>query len=117
MKKKIVLTCSLLMGLGLTSIPPGRAGRPHPVKTYTIAERETMLEKKIENAYNEGEVTLLHQSNDLRGRLQIIRNKEQKMKDANGGKLSSGDKVALEKELNQLNAKVYLFVRRFTNWK
>src|SRR5258708_2917802 len=113
MKKNIVLTCSLLIGLAF--IPVGQVGKQVPSKNYIIADREAMLEKKIESAYTEGEVTLLHESNALRGWLQQVKNKEQKMKDANGGQLSSGNNTELEKELDQVSKKLHRFVRRYTN--
>ena len=108
MKKKIIFASALLLGTILITAPM-EAKRKHPNPSnepYTVTDREVSLDKKINDAYDANQLTL-QEADDLRGKMKKIKDKEQKMKDKNGGKLSYGDNNSLEKSLNDVSTKLH----------
>ena len=106
MKKKIVIASILLLGSSLALIPSGEAKRVRAHQEYTVSDRQVSLEKKIDTAYKDNQLTL-QEADDLRGKIKKVKDKEQKMKDNNGGKLSYSDKTTLEKSLNSVSEKLH----------
>lgn len=105
MNNKIVLVYSMLLGLGLILMPPMQARKHvHPEK-YTISDREVALERKINSAFAANQLTV-QEADDLRGKLKKIKDKEQKMKDENGGRLTYPNSTTLEKSLNSISEKL-----------
>jgi hypothetical protein len=104
MKKTFILAASLLLGAGLVMMPPVQA-RHHYSKKVTITDRQVELTQKIDKAYKDNELTL-KESDDLKGKLQKIKESEDEMKTKNGGKLSYADENTLEKSLNSVSEKL-----------
>lgn len=109
MKKETMAALALLVGMALTITMPADARKKHPAvggEPYSIADREVVLDKKINEAYSANQLTL-QEADDLRGKMKKIKDKEQKMKDQNGGKLSYSDNTSLEKSLNDVSNKLH----------
>ena len=74
-------------------------------KKYSITDRQVSLEKKIDKAYKDNQLTL-KEADGLKEKIQEVRDDEQKMKDKNGGKLSYKNQTSLEKDLNSVSEKL-----------
>jgi len=105
MKKRVVIISALLLGSSLGLMPSGEARRLSTRHEYTITDRQVVLEKKIDAAYSANQLTL-QEADDLRGKIKKVKEKEQKMKDTNGGKLSYANRTSLEKALNSVSEKL-----------
>jgi hypothetical protein len=107
MKKRTIIAWALLAGMMFTvSAPADARKKAHSNEPYSIADREAMLDRKIDTAYNDNQLTL-QEADDLRSKMKKTRDKEQKMKDKNGGKLSYSDNTSLEKSLNDVSNKLH----------
>jgi predicted ribosome quality control (RQC) complex YloA/Tae2 family protein len=95
-------TLSILAGLLLMQVI---AIEPMEAKNITITERQEILMKKIDQGEKSGELTL-KEAEALRNEGNKITEKQAKMKDKNGGKLSYADITKIEKELNKLSLKI-----------
>lgn len=95
-------TLSILAGLLLMQVI---VLEPMEAKNITITERQEILMKKINQGEKSGELTL-KEAEALRNESNKITEKQTKMKDKNGGKLSYADITKIEKELNKLSLKI-----------
>jgi hypothetical protein len=71
-------------------------------KHYTITQRQEMLNKEVSAGLKANELTL-KEANKLKDRLTDVRNRIEKMKAKNAGKLSYKDEGKVEKDLNAIS--------------
>lgn len=71
----------------------------------TITDRLEILSKKIDKGQKANELTL-KEADKLRTTISDIKEKIQKAKDKNGGKLSYEDENKIEKDLNKVSVKL-----------
>ncbi len=81
-------------------------GNSVEARKYTIYDRQVALEKKIDKAYKDNQLTL-KEADNLKGKIKSVKEEEEKMKNKNGGKLSYEDNTTLEKDLNKISDKLH----------
>ena len=101
----MILAGALLLGTTLTMSMPVQAKKHVHSEKLTITDREVVLDKKINVAYEANQLTL-QEADDLRDKMKKIKTKEEKMKDKNGGRLSYANNTSLEKSLNDVSEKL-----------
>ncbi len=74
-------------------------------RKYSIYDRQVSLEREIKRAYKANQLTL-KEADNLKSKLQDVKEEEQKMKDKNGGKLSYENTTSIEKDLNKISEKL-----------
>jgi hypothetical protein len=96
--RKILLSAVLLSTVAsVTFSAPSLAA-----KKWTVTQRQEALYAEINKALKANNLTL-KEANDLKDEHAGIIDKEKKMKDKNGGKLSPEDENKIEKSLNTLS--------------
>ena len=88
---------TMALALGLVASPDALAK-----KHYTITERITALEHRVNAGQKANELTL-KEANSLRDDISDINSKIAKYKSKNGGKLSYKDENSVEKKLNDVS--------------
>lgn len=75
-------------------------------KKMTVTQRQYILMGQVNRAEKAGELTM-KEAGSLRDDLAGIRDRESRMKNNNGGKLSYADITKIEKDLNKLSNKLH----------
>ncbi|MBN9394870.1 MAG: hypothetical protein J0H83_06470 [Candidatus Melainabacteria bacterium] len=97
------LTVALLAGMLLAG--QFALSSPAEARKLTITQRQNILKQKINTAQRRGDLTL-KEANHLRDDLRDVYDREAKMRDKNGGKLSYKNITDIEKDLNRISVKI-----------
>lgn len=98
MRNKTALALAGLLLVSLTFSQPADA------KKWTVTERLVKISKEIDEGRTANELTV-SQTTDLKDEIAKIKERMEKMKEKNGGKLSIPDTNKVHKELNDLSVK------------
>ena len=78
---------------------------PSHAKRWTVTERLERLSKAVDKGRTANELTI-KQVDSLKGEIKSIKEKAEKMKTKNNGKLSLPDTRKLHKEVNELSVQI-----------
>ena len=99
MKNKTALAFAGILAILLTCSP-----LPAEAKKWTVTERMEKISKEIDEGRNGNELTT-KQVDDLKKEIADVKERMEKMKTKNGGKLSIPDTTKIHKDLTDISVK------------